>query len=260
VVRRLADGDPWVTGRAGMRYRDLVPGRLGGAVIASHIRIPEAGEVPDLVHFHDVAFQLIFCAHGWVRLVYEDQGPPFVLKAGDCLIQPPRIRHRVLEASAGLEVVELTAPAEHLTTMDHEMELPTATLNPERRFGAQRFHRSEAEQGTWGGWRLPGFEARDTGLREASAGAASVRLVRPKGGGSAGWARHTADVLFGFVWTGSLTFLAEEESARRLSAGDSFVIPPGMNTAFTDVSTDLQLLEVSLPAAFETIEEAAPPL
>ncbi|MDN5788903.1 MAG: cupin, partial [Pseudorhodobacter sp.] len=48
VVRRLADQAPWVIGRAGMQYRDLVPSRLGGAIIASHIRIPDGGPVPDM--------------------------------------------------------------------------------------------------------------------------------------------------------------------------------------------------------------------
>ena len=41
IVRRLADKAPWVIGRAGMQYRDLIPGRLGGSIIASHIRIPD---------------------------------------------------------------------------------------------------------------------------------------------------------------------------------------------------------------------------
>ena len=40
VVQRLDEGGSWKVGRAGMHYRDLIPGRLGGAVIASHIRIP----------------------------------------------------------------------------------------------------------------------------------------------------------------------------------------------------------------------------
>jgi quercetin dioxygenase-like cupin family protein len=73
-----------------------VPDRLGGAVIASHIRIPDGGPVPDMVHFHKVGFQLIFCINGWVDVVYEDQGGPIRLRAGDCFIQPPEIRHRVL--------------------------------------------------------------------------------------------------------------------------------------------------------------------
>ena len=130
VVRRLKDKAPWVIGRAGMAYRDLIPGRLGGSIIASHIRIPDAGPVPDMVHYHTVGFQLIFCYSGWVRLVYEDQGPPFVLGAGDCVIQPPRIRHRVLEASENLQVIEIGVPAEHVTTVDHEMTLPTPSREP----------------------------------------------------------------------------------------------------------------------------------
>src|SRR4051812_9248571 len=38
-------------GRAGMRYRDLIPGRLGGRYIASHIAIAEGGPVADWVHY-----------------------------------------------------------------------------------------------------------------------------------------------------------------------------------------------------------------
>ena len=117
IVRRLADQAPWVIGRAGMHYRDLIPDRLGGSIIASHIRIPDGGPVPDMVHYHTVGFQLIFCIEGWVDLVYEDQGEPFRLHAGDCVIQPPEIRHRVLYASDNIEVVEIGVPAEHITTI-----------------------------------------------------------------------------------------------------------------------------------------------
>ncbi|MFT5288179.1 MAG: quercetin dioxygenase-like cupin family protein [Planctomycetota bacterium] len=87
-----------------MRYRDLIPECLGSRFIASHIQIAGGGPVPDNVYFHALRFQMIFCLSGWVKLVYEDQGDPFVLRAGDCVIQPPHIRHRVLESSPGLEV------------------------------------------------------------------------------------------------------------------------------------------------------------
>jgi hypothetical protein len=89
VVRKLENSDSWIVGRAGMHYRDLIPGRLGGRIIASHIRIPGGGAVPDMVHYHSIGFQLIFCYRGWVKVVYEDQGPPFILRAGDCFLQPP---------------------------------------------------------------------------------------------------------------------------------------------------------------------------
>ncbi len=76
LVVTSADAGGWARGRAGMEYRDLVPGRCSGRLIASHIRIPDGGPVPDYVHFHHVDFQIIFCVRGWGRVVYEDQGQP----------------------------------------------------------------------------------------------------------------------------------------------------------------------------------------
>lgn len=252
VVRRLQDHTPWVIGRAGMQYRDLIPGRLGGSIIASHIRIPDAGPVPDMVHYHTVGFQLIFCYAGWVRLVYEDQGPPFVLGAGDCVIQPPQIRHRVLESSENLQVVEIGVPAEHITTVDHEMELPTGVVNPRRNFGGQTFCRSEVAKAVWTPWRLPGFEARDTGIGAATGGVASVQVARAVGSTYGQVTSHTSDILFTFVLSGSATLTAEGQGTHALSEGDAFVIPPGLETAMADCSPELELLEVSLPATFET--------
>lgn len=252
VVSRLGAESPWVRGRAGMQYRDLIPGRLGGAVIASHIRIPDAGPVQDMVHSHDVGFQLIFCHRGWVRLVYEDQGPPFVLKAGDCLIQPPQIRHRVLESSENLQVIEVGTPAEHITTMDHEMELPTEDRRHDRRFGGQRFCISRADEAVWTPGRLSGFLARETGIGEATGGVASVRVARPARSLSGEWATHTADILFAFVRSGSMLLRAKGQPDHALAEGDAFVIPPGLKTRLDECSEDFELLEVALPADFET--------
>ena len=280
LVRRLKDNTPWVIGRAGMHYRDLVPGRLGGSIIASHIRIPDAGPVPDVVHYHTVGFQLIFCYRGEVKLVYEDQGPPFMLKAGDCVIQPPEIRHRVLESSDNLQVIEIGVPADHVTTIDHEVELPTGVLNPDRVFGGQTFCRHQLKDAIWEPWRLAGFEARETGIGEATGGVASVQVARvngdsngsaqgkpnggeyggPGGGGEQGnpnsaeqVTSHTGDILFTFVMEGEVTLNGEEQGAHRLEAGDAYVIPPHTKTSLTDRSDDLELLEVALPARFDTI-------
>ena len=251
VVRRLADQAPWVIGRAGMMYRDLVPSRLGGAMIASHIRIPDGGPVPDMVHFHKVGFQLIFCLKGWVDVVYEDQGPPIRLTAGDCFIQPPEIRHRVLEASEGIEVIEIGVPAEHVTEIDHEMELPTPTLRPEREWQGQRFVHNVAKGADWQPFRLPGYVARDTTINANTKGVAGVQVVR-KGQGSPGWAVHDADILFGFVIAGEMLLEGEGKDPFRLTAGDAYVIPPGMRTHWAAPSEDVEILEVALPGTFAT--------
>src|SRR3990172_3158888 len=205
VLSENGDRAEWGTGRAGMRYRDLVPDRQGGSFIASHIQIPGGGPVPDYVHFHKVRFQMIYCYKGWVRVVYEDQGPPFVLEAGDCVLQPPRIRHRVLESSPGLEVIEIGCPANHETFADHDLALPTSTLRPERDFSGQMFVRHVAARATWQPFRLEGFECRDTGIAATTNGIATVRVARPRGTPGRKRYRHDAEFLFTFVLSGSFT-------------------------------------------------------
>lgn len=251
VVRRLADQAPWVIGRAGMEYRDLVPSRLGGAMIASHIRVPD-GPVPDMVHFHKVGFQLIFCVSGWVDVLYEDQGGPRRLHAGDCFIQPPTIRHRVLHAADGIEVVEIGVPAEHVTEIDHEMELPTPHQRPDREWDGQKFVHNLGKDGVFKPFRVPGFEARDTTINDNTGGVASVMVARPAGTGEPVWTRHRGDILFNFVMSGTMLLEGEDKEPYRLEKGDAFVIPPNMATRYSEPSEDLQLLEVTLPGSFET--------
>jgi quercetin dioxygenase-like cupin family protein len=244
VVRRLADQAPWVIGRAGMEYRDLIPSRLGGAMIASHIRVPD-GPVPDMVHFHKVGFQLIFCVAGWVDVLYEDQGDVRRIHAGDCFIQPPGIRHKVLH-SEGVQVVEIGVPAEHVTEIDHEMTLPTPHFRPDREWDGQRFVHDIGKEGTFRPFRIPGFEARDTSINANTRGVASVMVARPTGQ-PAPWTVHDGDILFSFVMTGGMTLEGEGKDPYRLSPGDAFVIPPGMATRYSHTTADLELLEVTLP-------------
>lgn len=257
VLSKISERATWKVGRADMRYRDLIPGRQGGRFIASHIRIPESGEVPDYVHFHNIRFQMIYCYQGWVRVVYEDQGPPFVLNAGDCVLQPPQIRHRVLECSAGLEIIEIGCPAEHATHTDHELALPTKKVCAHRDFQGQRFVRHVAQAATWQPWRVGGFESRDTGIAAATVGLAGARVVRPLRSLTDSLHAPVCSVdvefLFTFVLQGSVSLQREEQDPERLEAGDCFTMPAGLRYGLTGCSDDLEFLEVSLPAEFETV-------
>ncbi len=252
-VRRLRDSAPWVIGRAGMHYRDLIPSRLGGAMIASHIRIPDGGPVPDMVHYHTVGFQLIFCYRGWVDVLYEDQGGMMRLHAGDCVIQPPGIRHRVCEASAAIEVIELGVPAEHITTIDHNMTLPNGRGDPAREWQGQRFVHHVKDGAVWQPFRLPGMICRDTGISAGTKGVANIQVVRMDGSGATPPAsRHDSDIHFTFVMEGGMKLRADGQPDRDLSPGDAFVLPPGMVAQYVDCSPDLELLEASLPGNFRT--------
>ncbi len=253
VISRLRADDAWHVGRAGMQYRDLIPGRLGGRFIASHIRIPDGGETPDYVHYHKVRFQMIYCKAGWVRVVYEDQGPPFVLEAGDCVLQPPEIRHRVLESSPGLEVIEIGCPAVHETWADHELNLPTPQVLPERRFSSQRFVRHHAKTAQWKPARYDGFEVRDTGIATATNGLAGVRVMRATAAIKSTAEGHAGEFLFWFVLQGELSLDSHAHGNHQLLAGDSCIIPAGIDYTL-QAGAGLELLEVSLPADLSSIK------
>jgi quercetin dioxygenase-like cupin family protein len=236
----------WRGGRAGMRYRDLIPDRQGGRFIASHIVIQEGGPVPDYVHFHRIRFQMIYCYNGWVRVVYEDQGPPFVMNPGDCVLQPPRIRHRVLESAVGAEVIEIASPAEHETLADPTLALPTAARRPERELDGQRFVRHELSSATWDAWRSEGFEARDLGITAATRGAVSASVVRAREGATFR-RRHEGELLFTFALRGAAVLRTTGRHGVALTAGDAFVIPAGQEYGLDDCR-EVELLEVAVPA------------
>ncbi len=237
VVSRMNE-NAWNVGRANMEYRDLIPSRLGGRFIASHIRIPVGGEVPDYVHFHKVRFQLIFCKKGWAKLVYEDQGEPFILNEGDCVLQPPEIRHRVLESSDGLEVIEIGCPAIHETFADHNLQLPTPQFLPEHDFGGQTFVRHIAKDAIRE-VDNDGFEFRDTGIFKATNGLANVRVLRSTSNITIN-RKHSGEFLFCFILEGELK-IGED----LLKIGDSCVIPAGEEFIF-NANIGLEMLEIGL--------------
>lgn len=228
-------------GRAGMHYRDLIPGRLGGRYIASHIVIADGGPVADWVHFHRIVVQLICVRKGWVRVVYEDQGEPIVMAAGDMVLQPPGIRHRVLESSPGLEVVEITCPALHETFADHEMALPNGPSSGARSFEGQGFLNHVAAKSPWSAWN--GAEAQATAVGDASGGLAEARTVRPGASPVVAVPPHDGELVFGFVLQGSVRL--DHGDKHPLGPADSFVIPPGEAWSLTEASADFRLLHVT---------------
>ncbi|MFT3745294.1 MAG: hypothetical protein QM785_13500 [Pyrinomonadaceae bacterium] len=244
----------WTTGRAGMEYRDLIPGRLGGKVIASHIRLPFGGEVPDSVHYHKIEFQVIYCVRGRIQVVYEDQGPPFWLETGDCVLQPPEIRHRVIYSEPGAEVIEVSSPAEHETWIDHELTLPNSNVETERVFGGQRYYRfrnsgSEPYVGS-------GYSQSKTDIWECSDRKISVLVKsfvdRDNNSTDRGWFVGTDIIEFVYLLEGDLTIVDAKnlpnsiEPGTRYRKGDCFILPESSAFIF-DWSQDLKLLDVIIP-------------
>ena len=102
--------------RAFFAYRDLgIRQATGGRVVAHVIRAAEGGAFSSQPHLHRTSFQLVYVLKGWIAFDYEGQGE-VRLEAGSCVHQPPGIRHREIEHSADLELIELVLPAEFETT------------------------------------------------------------------------------------------------------------------------------------------------
>lgn len=213
----------WGVGRAGMNYCDLVPHRASGQLIASRIRVLGSGPVPDYVHHHHVRFQLIYCLRGRVRLVYQDQGEPFELGPGDAVLQPPHIRHRVLESWDDLEVLEVTCPSDHLTLVDHDLALPNDVVDRNRRWDGQRFVRHVAA--------AAGIESegaatvRNVGIDDATDGAADVRVVTVPAGSSV--VRAADGLRLAMMVNGDAMLRAGAQSSQMLS-GDTGLLPSGV--------------------------------
>lgn len=152
------------------------------------------------------------------RVEMAERNPPVIMPASLHSFVVWRLADQapcVLEASDHVEVIEVSVPAEYVTGIDHDTTLPTAHLRPQRE------------------WQGPKF-------------------VYNRGQGDPVCARHDTDILFTFVMEERVTLHGEGRDPYDLTAGDAFVIPPGMKTRMADPSDDIELLEVALRGLFKT--------
>jgi hypothetical protein len=97
-------------------YRDLGIAAASGGLCQAHvIRLlsPCTDEVRKR-HRHEPELQLIYVLQGWIKNEFEGQGVQ-MMSAGSCWLQPPGIRHTVLDYSADAELLEIIVPADFKT-------------------------------------------------------------------------------------------------------------------------------------------------
>jgi mannose-6-phosphate isomerase-like protein (cupin superfamily) len=103
--------------RAYAHYRDLgFADATHGLAQAHVIRLIgpcNPAEVSKL-HFHDVEFQMVYVLKGWVKTYMEGQGET-LMRQGSAWIQPPRIKHLIMDYSDDVELLEVILPAEFRT-------------------------------------------------------------------------------------------------------------------------------------------------
>jgi quercetin dioxygenase-like cupin family protein len=92
-------------------YRDLgIAKATGGRVLAQLVKANEAPENGTGWHIHGADFHIVYMLKGWARFMYEDKET--LVAAGDCVHQPPGIRHFLFDYSPDMEYLEVVSPAD----------------------------------------------------------------------------------------------------------------------------------------------------
>jgi hypothetical protein len=117
TVAHARDGEFKTDGlRPYARYRDLGIAAASGGLCQAHV-IRLIGPCTDEVrkrHYHDTELQLVHVLKGWMKNEFEGHGEQ-LMEAGSCWLQPPNIKHTVLDYSDDCEVLEIIVPADFKT-------------------------------------------------------------------------------------------------------------------------------------------------
>ena len=103
--------------RAYAQYRDLGIAMATGGLCQAHVIrfTPPCTDEVRIRHTHSCELQLVYVLKGWIKNEMDGHGVQ-MMSAGSCWIQPPNIKHTVLDYSADCEVLEIVVPANFGTT------------------------------------------------------------------------------------------------------------------------------------------------
>jgi hypothetical protein len=116
TVSHLADARFEQGLRRYAQYRDLGFAEATGGLAQAHVIRMVPPCLPEEVsrrHYHDVDFQMVYVLKGWIKGEYD--GEVMTMRAGSAWLQPPRIKHTVLDYSDDCELLEIVLPAEFET-------------------------------------------------------------------------------------------------------------------------------------------------
>ncbi len=113
---------------------------------------------------------------------------------------------------------------------------------------------NHARDASWNDGLRGSFAYRDLGVAEATEGRVGAHVIRARGASSEPGEphRHALDFQLVYVLRGWVDFEYDGVGRVRLEQGSSVVQPPGIRHAELAHSADLEMLEITLPASFET--------
>jgi hypothetical protein len=94
------------------KYRDLGIAKATRGLAQAHVirLVPPCTDAVRKRHTHAVELQLVYVLKGWIKNEFEGHGEQ-LMREGTCWLQPPNIKHTVLDYSDDCEMLEIIVPA-----------------------------------------------------------------------------------------------------------------------------------------------------
>lgn len=246
------DDGVWVDAGDGLQARDL------GAAEATDDRIG-ARDIRATVatatrwRAHEGDFLAVFVRSGAAEIDL-DQGVVLTLTEGDAVYMPRHSRHR-LALPAGATVIEITSPATAVFTFGPALEdLPAAQDEP---IVSREVPTNYTSDG--GPLSRSFFSYRDLGVSDATGRRIMVEVLKAvEPADRTGWHTHSMGQI-ALILTGKAMIQVEEYVPVALEAGATAYIGCRMRHDVYDVDPDYSLLEVYMPADWDTIPCPPPP-
>ena len=229
----------------GLERRDLSFAQAtAGAAHACIYRMDGQIEMPEFQQRN--SFEFFFVLRG--KLEIHSSAGVENFGAADAAWQQQLFGSGLLHASAGLEVLHISAPLGSPIGASQAINgEPLVSRNHSGAFGSSK-----------GGPR-DFFAYRDFGVAPASLRQVDIQLLaalKPREGGT-GWHSHSMGQLF-VVLSGSAVIDTTITGPLVFTAGDAMVLPNRMIHNVPQFSADYSLLQMQFPADYETFSETVP--
>ena len=251
-VRRDADG--WQEGpRPGLRSIELdLTAASEGNFSAHRVQtVPDSMPADTDWFCHDGDFDFIYVVSGSIAIETED-GEHYTLGPGASAIHPARTWRREYDASPDLEYLRVTVPAELPTIVGRLSALPPreGTRSPQQD-PVYTFDLPENYVVAAGPRRF--FEYRDLETAAFTDGRIHIHVVHAvESGTSTGWHYHSMAQWF-LILEGNADIEVEDKPTFQMGPLDSMCIGRGMRHDVARFSGDYKLIEMCVPADYETV-------
>ena len=103
----------------------------------------------------------------------------------------------------------------------------------------------------------PYFRYRDLGIKDATQGRVMAQVIKAAKPckGPMGYHSHVLDFQMGYMVKGWARMYFEGFGEMRVEAGDAWYQPPGVKHELLEYSDDWEVIEITMPAEFETQDE-----